>query len=87
MGPSSYLGPRLAVRDGRGSYIMSTGMLISVPFTDTLTRNDDILTDIREDTMMAAKCFTSSGLACCCGSPIARQYNLLPAKTATNFQT
>ena len=47
----------------------------------------DILTDTREDTMMAAKCFTSSGLACCCGSPIARQYNLLPAKTATNFQT
>ena len=47
----------------------------------------DILTDIREDTMMAAKCIMSSGLACCCGSPIARQYNLLPAKTATNFQT
>ena len=44
MGPSSYLGPRLAVRDGRGSYIMSTGMLISVPFTDTLTRHDDTMT-------------------------------------------
>ena len=44
VGPSSYLGPRLAVRDGRGSYIMSTGMLISVPFTDTLTRHDDTMT-------------------------------------------
>ena len=44
MGPSSYLGPRLAVRDGRGSYIMSTGMLISVPFTDTLSRHDDTMT-------------------------------------------
>ena len=43
VGPSSYLGPRLAVRDGRGSYIMSTGMLISVPFTDTLTRHDDTM--------------------------------------------